>query len=97
VIPVTHPADEKLVRMANQIADFFRPYPAADAVAGIRDHITAFWTAGMLRALRTRAGRDGGGIDPLVRQALNGAPAGDSPLEKEVGPASTGELASDAG
>ena len=35
---------EKLVRMANQIADFFAPYPEEEAVAGMQQHIRSFWT-----------------------------------------------------
>ncbi|MBV9655195.1 MAG: formate dehydrogenase subunit delta [Acetobacteraceae bacterium] len=94
---MAHQVDEKLVRMANQIADFFRPYPEGDAIAGVRDHLHAFWTSGMLRSLQARAVANAGGIDPLVQRALSDAPAGDSPLEKEVGSESAGALASDAG
>ena len=50
---------EKLVRMANQIADFFKSYPEEQAQAGIRDHIVAYWTPGMRRADPGRAGRTG--------------------------------------
>ncbi len=30
---------DKLVRMANQIATFFRSYPEEEAVAGVQKHI----------------------------------------------------------
>ena len=33
-----------LVRMANQIADFFRPYGPEETVKGVRTHIYKFWT-----------------------------------------------------
>ena len=35
--------NETLVRMANQIADFFKIQPANEAVAGTADHIRRFW------------------------------------------------------
>ena len=42
---------DTLVRMANQIAFFFEPYPEGDAVAGVRDHIEKFWDPAMRREL----------------------------------------------
>lgn len=38
---------EKLVKMANQIGDFFKSYPEDTAVEGIRDHIAKFWNRKM--------------------------------------------------
>ena len=93
--------DGKLVAMANQISAFFRAYPEPDAVVGIRDHITAFWTPGMRRALQARVGSSADGVDSLVVQAMAsaGAPAGGrNPTAKETaGPGTLGELESDAG
>lgn len=60
----------KLARMGNQIADFFRAYPEVEAVAGIRDHIHAFWTPRMREEARTAAVQPGSGFDPLVVKAL---------------------------
>ena len=40
-----------LVRMANQIAHFFAPYPHDDAVEGVRDHLVKFWDPGMRKEL----------------------------------------------
>jgi formate dehydrogenase subunit delta len=42
---------DDLVRMANQIARFFAPYPEADAVEGVRDHLVHFWDPGMRKEL----------------------------------------------
>ena len=36
-------ATEELVRMTNQIADFFRAYPEEEAEHGIELHIRDFW------------------------------------------------------
>ena len=33
--------------MANQIGDFFKSYPEATAVEGIREHIAKFWNRKM--------------------------------------------------
>ncbi|MBN9222678.1 MAG: formate dehydrogenase subunit delta [Mesorhizobium sp.] len=40
---------EKLVRMANQIADFFHSRPREEGVAGVADHINKFWEPRMRR------------------------------------------------
>jgi formate dehydrogenase subunit delta len=38
---------EKLVKMANQIGDFFKSYPEATAIEGVREHIAKFWNRKM--------------------------------------------------
>jgi formate dehydrogenase subunit delta len=89
---------DKLVRMANQIAGFFRSYPEDQALAGIRDHLVAFWTPGMRRQILAFAGTGEEGLDPLVAKALRAFQAGESPIEKEVaGPEQVGQMGSDAG
>ena len=96
-----HIADpaEKLVRMANQIATFFRSYPEEEAIAGIHDHIVAFWSAVMRRDLTARADRNAAGIEPLVVAALHRIGAAPSPTHREAeGPDQVGAIgASDAG
>lgn len=88
----------KLVRMANGIAAFFRPYPEREAVAGTRDHIVAFWTPAMRADLLAHWRAGAGEIDPLVVEALRTMPGGDSPVAKATaGPETVGQLASDAG
>lgn len=89
---------EKLVRMANQIADFFRPYPEDQAVRGVHDHLMAFWTPGMRAALLAYAGRNDGRVDPLVAKALLSLQTAKSSIEKETaGPEKVGQMSSDAG
>ena len=92
--------DSKLVAKANQIAAFFRPYPAAEAAAGVRDHLAAFWTPAMRRTLGMRAVAGGAGLDQIVLAALLDAPAaGSAPGRPETaGPREAGAIAaSDAG
>jgi len=89
---------EKLIRMANQIAEFFRLYPEDQAVKGIHDHLVAFWTPRMRAAILACSGPDCDKLDPLVRKALLDIRTGKSPIEKEIaGPEKVGELGSDAG
>lgn len=59
----------KLAFMANQIGDFFKSYPEAEAIASIADHINQFWTKRMREEFRTGFERDASALSPLVRQA----------------------------
>ncbi len=61
---------DKLVRMANQIADFFRPYPEEKAVAGVQEHLRSFWTKRMRNELAEYAAAGGAGLHPQVLEAL---------------------------
>ena len=89
---------EKLTRMANQIAGFFRSYPEEQAAKGIHDHLMAFWTPSMRRALLDCGDQGSNKLDPLVRKAMLSFQEGKSLIEKEVGgPQKVGQLGSDAG
>jgi formate dehydrogenase subunit delta len=63
-------SDGDLVRMANQIAHFFAPYPDADAIDGVRDHLEKFWTRAMRVELQQRSARSDHGLDSLVTRAI---------------------------
>jgi formate dehydrogenase subunit delta len=39
---------EKLVRMANQIGDYFKAMPEHEAVNGAADHLRLYWTPKMV-------------------------------------------------
>ncbi|GJD59750.1 formate dehydrogenase subunit delta [Methylobacterium dankookense] len=91
--------EDKLLRMANQIATFFRSYPEEEAVAGVQKHITAFWTPRMVDRLSTALPDMGDRADILVQRAIRGPKAAE---EGPVRPAThdphkLGEGASDAG
>ncbi|GJD92307.1 MULTISPECIES: formate dehydrogenase subunit delta [Methylobacterium] len=90
---------DKLVRMANQIAAFFRSYPEEEAVAGIDKHIRAFWTPKMIANLETALPEQGERVDDLVVRALTGeAPRAESPVRAATrDPQLLGAGASDAG
>ena len=89
---------EVMARMANQVADFFRAYPRAEACAGIRDHLMAFWTPGMRSAFQAYVASGRTELDPLVLEAVRGWPEAASPVARATAPAAaSGQGASDAG
>jgi formate dehydrogenase subunit delta len=61
---------DRLVHMANQIADFFAAYPHDEAVAGIADHLKKFWDPRMRMALIAHAEAGGTGLRDLVTAAI---------------------------
>ena len=58
-----------IVRMANQIATFFKSYPHDEAVEGVFGHIRDFWEPRMKKALATYIAEGGAGLEPLVVEA----------------------------
>ena len=40
---------EKLVRMANQIGDYYAPQPPDEGARGVATHIRKFWTPKMIQ------------------------------------------------
>ena len=89
---------DKMVMMANQIAQFFKVYPHDQAVAGIAHHIEAFWTPKMRETFHGGM-VEAKGLDPLVLEALSPEVQARDPIEKAAaGPGKVGELgAVDAG
>ena len=67
-----HGGAEHLVKMANDIGNFFRAEPVReDAVAGIANHIDKFWTKRMREKLNAHIKKAGeSGLDELPREAL---------------------------
>ncbi|HEU0222376.1 MAG TPA: formate dehydrogenase subunit delta [Paracoccaceae bacterium] len=57
-----------LVRMANQIADFNRPYPHEEAVKGVEYHLRSFWDPRMRAALARHLEEGGAGLSELARE-----------------------------
>lgn len=58
-----------LIRMANQIAGFFRAQPGDEAVAATADHIRKFWDPRMRRDLSHHLQTGGAGLDPVALRA----------------------------
>jgi formate dehydrogenase subunit delta len=61
-----------LVKMANDIGNFFRAEPdREDAIAGIANHIAKFWTKRMRAKLDAHLKQDGdSALDELPREAV---------------------------
>jgi formate dehydrogenase subunit delta len=61
--------DDKIVRMANQIATFFLSQPEAVRISGVSNHINKFWEPRMRRQFFARIDNGGEGFLPLVMEA----------------------------
>jgi formate dehydrogenase subunit delta len=63
---------ERLIEMANDIANFFRTEPNHDeAVKGIADHIWKFWEPRMRKEILAYLDKGHDNLDPLVNEALS--------------------------
>lgn len=62
-------SDHDLIRMANQIAAFYGPYPHDEALAGTKQHIKDFWEPRMRRAFDALVAKGGTGLTPLALEA----------------------------
>ena len=60
----------KLVRMANQIGDFYAAMPDDEATAGAASHLRAYWTPNMIRELVAFADAGGAGLNPTAARAI---------------------------
>ncbi len=60
---------EKLVRMANQIATFFRSQPGTDQAARLAGHLRDYWDPSMRATLKAHVADGAEDIDPIVRDA----------------------------
>jgi formate dehydrogenase subunit delta len=73
---------QDLIRMANQVAQFFDSYP--EGAAEVAKHLRSFWDPRMRRQLQDYADQPDDDLHPLVRQAIERLPPV-SHLQKEVG------------
>ncbi|MCX8507114.1 MAG: formate dehydrogenase subunit delta [Alphaproteobacteria bacterium] len=62
----------KLVRMANQISDYFAAYPHDKAVKQTREHIEQFWAPPMRLAIKAHLAQGGKGLKPISSEAVGG-------------------------
>jgi formate dehydrogenase subunit delta len=63
------PAPERLIYMANQIADFFASQP--EGAQGAADHIRAFWDPQMRAEISAWRRAGGAGLRPLAAEAVD--------------------------
>ena len=63
-------AMSRMIAMANQIGDFFAPYPPARRAEGIRNHLRTYWDPRMREALLRHID---GGAEGLHAHVVEGA------------------------
>jgi formate dehydrogenase subunit delta len=62
---------DNLVKMANQISQFFETQPdREEAVAGILNHLQKFWDPRMRRSIIEYRNAGGGGLRELAAEAV---------------------------
>jgi len=57
---------DRLLTMANQIGDFFEPYPPARRAEGIRNHLRTYWDPRMREGLLEHIDQGGDGLRDFV-------------------------------
>lgn len=73
---------DRLVAMANQIGDFFAPYPPERRAEGIRNHLRTYWDPRMRTALLELIAR---GTDLLSPHVVEGARLLEEPAAQQKG------------
>ncbi len=63
---------EKLIRMAREIADFFKAYPEDKAAASIANHINRYWTPKMREQFLAAIEAPGHSLPHLLLAAKGG-------------------------
>jgi formate dehydrogenase subunit delta len=66
---MSHNSVEKLVKMANQIGQFFGAQKIGSA-AGMADHLRKFWDPHMRAAISEHVKHGGAGLDPIAIEAI---------------------------
>ena len=61
---------EKLVRMANQIADFYAAMPEREAAEGAAAHLSLYWTPKMIREIIAFADQGHPGLNAIAARAV---------------------------
>jgi formate dehydrogenase subunit delta len=61
---------DKLVRMANQIADFYAAMPEREAIAGAASHLNLYWTPKMIREIIAFADQGHPGLNAIAARAV---------------------------
>ncbi|MEW6038129.1 MAG: formate dehydrogenase subunit delta [Pseudomonadota bacterium] len=77
---------DRLVLMANQIADFFAPYPPLRRHEGIRNHLRTYWDPRMRKALLDHIDHGGEGLNADVVAGANLLKQADTEQKGYYGP-----------
>lgn len=73
---------DKLVRMANQIGDFFAPMPEDAATKGVATHLERFWTPKMIGEVVAYLESGHAGLNAVAARAV-------ATLKRDAGPESS--------
>lgn len=68
--PCSEKKTDRLVHMANQIADFFAAYPREEAIVGAADHLKKFWDPRMRRTILDHVQVGGAGLRDVALDAV---------------------------
>jgi formate dehydrogenase subunit delta len=61
---------DRLVRMANQIGDFYASMPESEATEGVASHLRLYWTPKMIREIMTFADQGHPGLNAVAARAV---------------------------
>ena len=61
---------DKLVRMANQIGDFYAAMPEREATEGAASHLRMYWTPKMIREIIAFADQGHPGLNAIASRAV---------------------------
>ena len=61
---------DKLVRMANQIGDFYATTPEREATEGAASHLRLYWTPKMIREIIIFADQGHPGLNAIAMRAI---------------------------
>jgi formate dehydrogenase subunit delta len=67
---VTTGKNDKLVRMANQIADFYAAMPEQEATESAASHLRLYWTPKMIREIIAFADQGHTGLNAIAARAV---------------------------
>ncbi len=62
---------DKLVRMANQIGDFYAAMPEKEATEGAASHLRLYWTPKMIDEIVAFANEGRAGLNPTASHAID--------------------------
>ena len=61
---------DRLVRMANQIGDFYASMPEREATEGAASHLRLYWTPKMIREIIAFADQGHSGLNAVAARAV---------------------------
>ncbi len=62
---------DKLVRMANQIGDFYAAMPEKEGTQGAASHLRLYWTPKMIHEIVAFAEHGGQGLNSTAKRAVD--------------------------